>query len=440
MKGKFWTKLGAAVSCILALAVLTPQAWAGDYLTPAVHCIGYGEDGTPSDAHGVPVYLESGDESGQFIFLSKSVMDYWDPENICTLSVDGEEVGYGELKGMLDGLVVMKVIESDYRLGMTPEVAVVGEPLELVGMNTDGSGLTSLNIKITGVSSHQDQEFFVRMEYLLNRTSNVDIYAPAAILDENACLVGMLMVEDGELSCYGFTEPEGVSTPAQQLEPEPKPEPKPKPEPTPDPEPLYPHSSSKDKSEAYWTQVGEEILAPLVLMIVCAVILIVLILRKKKKAAAVSAAVPEAPLPVEPPAVPDEVSESVPTAPAAPAPVPEAVPAPVPAPAVPGSDFVLRVVDGPLMGLNFHVKEEPVWMGRNPECLIRYPAETQGVSRIHCQVFRHHNELMIVDMGSSAGTYLSRLGRITPKVAIPLVDDDVIYLGSKQNKLVFVKK
>jgi hypothetical protein len=63
--------------------------------------------------------------------------------------------------------------------------------------------------------------------------------------------------------------------------------------------------------------------------------------------------------------------------------------------------------------------------------LTPYRAGTAGVSRLHAMVKREANKAMVMDLGSSNGTYINGQ-RIRPDVNVPLSHQDVIALGALQ--------
>jgi hypothetical protein len=60
--------------------------------------------------------------------------------------------------------------------------------------------------------------------------------------------------------------------------------------------------------------------------------------------------------------------------------------------------------------------------------LSPYNAYTNGVSRLHAAIKLVKNQVVIVDLGSSNGTYLNGV-RLSPYTESPLSHGDVIYLG-----------
>ena len=75
-----------------------------------------------------------------------------------------------------------------------------------------------------------------------------------------------------------------------------------------------------------------------------------------------------------------------------------------------------------------------ITIGRNPGLTIRYPADTAGVSRAHARIYWKGNDLVLLDCGSTSGTFLQRIGKLSPMVPVILKDGDVFYIGEKKNE------
>lgn len=100
-----------------------------------------------------------------------------------------------------------------------------------------------------------------------------------------------------------------------------------------------------------------------------------------------------------------------------------------------GIELYLFGMSGPLSGLEYRITEKMITIGRAVESNICYPADTKGVSRRHCQIFWRNGVLMIMDLGSTSGTFLRKKGQLQPNTPTIIKEGDVIYLGSKQNAL-----
>lgn len=104
------------------------------------------------------------------------------------------------------------------------------------------------------------------------------------------------------------------------------------------------------------------------------------------------------------------------------------------------SDRVLVCEAGALAGQSFPLKRgQRVTIGRNPDCQIRFPANTAGVSKLHCSVVYDGEKVMIRDENSSAGTYIDGQ-KLTPGTATTLHRGHPVGLGSKAQILVLHSK
>jgi pSer/pThr/pTyr-binding forkhead associated (FHA) protein len=66
--------------------------------------------------------------------------------------------------------------------------------------------------------------------------------------------------------------------------------------------------------------------------------------------------------------------------------------------------------------------------------LSPYNAYANGVSRLHCALKLVDNQVVIVDLGSSNGTYLNGT-RLSPYTEMPVADGDIAYLGKLKVQL-----
>ena len=84
--------------------------------------------------------------------------------------------------------------------------------------------------------------------------------------------------------------------------------------------------------------------------------------------------------------------------------------------------------------------EKQTLIGRNPDCTIRYPDNTPGISRYHALLRMENGTLTLCD-ASSTGTILKRYGGAIPKgKSIPVGVGDVFYLGSQQNRFEIIAR
>jgi diguanylate cyclase (GGDEF)-like protein len=88
----------------------------------------------------------------------------------------------------------------------------------------------------------------------------------------------------------------------------------------------------------------------------------------------------------------------------------------------------LVVVSGVLLGQQTELHDEPVVIGRAPECVISL--QHPSVSRNHCRIWREGEEYWIEDCGSTNHTYLN--GKDVARA--PLRDGDQISVGGNAIK------
>lgn len=73
-----------------------------------------------------------------------------------------------------------------------------------------------------------------------------------------------------------------------------------------------------------------------------------------------------------------------------------------------------------------------VTVGRGNDCQLRYPADTNGVSGMHCKLVVKDGKLFVIDYGSTYGTFLEKGDRIPKDVYVELPVGAKIYFGSKE--------
>lgn len=78
--------------------------------------------------------------------------------------------------------------------------------------------------------------------------------------------------------------------------------------------------------------------------------------------------------------------------------------------------------------------ERDIIIGRDPEkCSLVFPADTRGVSSIHCKVTYSVRGVGITDLKSSCGTFRMNGERLKPEMTIYLEIGDGFYVGEKKN-------
>lgn len=88
---------------------------------------------------------------------------------------------------------------------------------------------------------------------------------------------------------------------------------------------------------------------------------------------------------------------------------------------------------GAMGGRVYLMDAEKIVFGRDNSARVRYVNNEGGISRIHCTVFMKGSGLYLMDCGSTYGTYLARMGKLTPQRPVALKSGDTFYLGSKKN-------
>lgn len=73
--------------------------------------------------------------------------------------------------------------------------------------------------------------------------------------------------------------------------------------------------------------------------------------------------------------------------------------------------------------------------GRDPErANVVFPAETKGVSAVHCEIKQKEGYLVLIDRESSYGTFFSNGERLEPNVPYKLQDRTEFYLAAQENR------
>ena len=96
----------------------------------------------------------------------------------------------------------------------------------------------------------------------------------------------------------------------------------------------------------------------------------------------------------------------------------------------------LHALGGYMDGRIYPIDKNAIIFGRDSSSTICYPANTKGVSRVHCKLFWKNGTLMLMDMGSSYGTYLKGKGRLNIEQPVAVKAGDVFYIGEKNNSFI----
>lgn len=97
-----------------------------------------------------------------------------------------------------------------------------------------------------------------------------------------------------------------------------------------------------------------------------------------------------------------------------------------------GQGIQLIAVGGYMDGRTYPVDGNEITFGRDASSTVRFPADAKGVSRQHCRIFWKNGTLMLMDCGSSYGTY-TQAGKLESMKPVPVKAGDVFYIGEKKN-------
>jgi len=132
---------------------------------------------------------------------------------------------------------------------------------------------------------------------------------------------------------------------------------------------------------------------------------------------------------------PEPKPEPVPRQDPAPSPAPVTDPVrPGPAPQPAAITVEIVATAGIMQGRTYTIGAEGISIGRDVSCGIRFPKETNGVSRNHCRIsWNSQGALTIMDCGSSYGTYLSGYGKLPERHPVAVKSGDTFCVGSEKN-------
>ncbi|MCC8030021.1 MAG: FHA domain-containing protein [Lachnospiraceae bacterium] len=97
----------------------------------------------------------------------------------------------------------------------------------------------------------------------------------------------------------------------------------------------------------------------------------------------------------------------------------------------------VRGVSGVMMGQSYPVGGG-LSIGRDVSSGLRFPNETKGISRNHCRIYPDGTGgFLIMDCGSSFGTFLKGYGKLSAQKPVPIRPGDTFYLGNGNEGFVF---
>ncbi len=97
-----------------------------------------------------------------------------------------------------------------------------------------------------------------------------------------------------------------------------------------------------------------------------------------------------------------------------------------------GGSIRLIAIGGYMNGRIYPIDGNEITFGRDQSSTVRFPADAKGVSRKHCRLFWQNGILMLMDSGSSYGTYMQD-GKMQPMKPVAVKSGDIFYIGEKKN-------
>ena len=103
------------------------------------------------------------------------------------------------------------------------------------------------------------------------------------------------------------------------------------------------------------------------------------------------------------------------------------------------SGLRIQAETGVFAGRRFAITGE-LRIGRDPSRNdLVYPAETKGISGVHCKLVARNGQLILVDLGSTYGTFLQGGQRLAANQAIDIHPGERFYLASRDEQFVVVR-
>ena len=97
----------------------------------------------------------------------------------------------------------------------------------------------------------------------------------------------------------------------------------------------------------------------------------------------------------------------------------------------PTGSLAVRCLAGPLQGQTYPVSSQGLLFGRTPNCAVRMPDGTPGLSGTHCVLRINQGVPELVDLGSRYGTFTGDGKRLPPQYPEPVAAGTRFYLGSQ---------
>ena len=116
-----------------------------------------------------------------------------------------------------------------------------------------------------------------------------------------------------------------------------------------------------------------------------------------------------------------------------PAPKPVAVPQQPVCDNYRGVTLGLTALSGAMKGRTYPIGNSGVMIGRDYDCAVRFDAGVPGVSRHHCSLRYQGGALMLTDLSSAYGTYLSDGRKLPPQYPTAVGAGSRFYIGDQNN-------
>ncbi len=93
----------------------------------------------------------------------------------------------------------------------------------------------------------------------------------------------------------------------------------------------------------------------------------------------------------------------------------------------------LKCLSGSLKGRSYSISRAGLQFGRDVDCGVRFPNETPGISRHHCVINWQQGTLVLMDLGSSYGTFQGDGRQLPPNYPVNLAPGSRFYLANPAN-------
>lgn len=103
-----------------------------------------------------------------------------------------------------------------------------------------------------------------------------------------------------------------------------------------------------------------------------------------------------------------------------------------PAPVPQQQTLWLAATSGYMIGRVYPMENHEITIGRSPTASVPY--EDNSVSKQHCKLYKNASgQWMLMDCDSRNGTYLERIGKLSPMQPVEVYPGDTFYLGSQKH-------